>query len=88
MTFGLASALSSIVSGYIVKYIPDSYVIYVGLTNNVGLVLFLLFWQRVPSFLVVFLFATVWGLSDGLWNTLVPGTVCRLTCHAFVPLNT
>ena len=73
MAFGLASAAGSLSSGLIVKWIPEHFIILVGYANNIALTLFLLFWERTPSFVVAFLFPIAWGLSDALWNTLIPG---------------
>ena len=81
MAFGLASAVGSISSGLIVKWIPEHFIILIGYINNISLTLFLLFWERIPTFAVVFVFPIVWGLSDGLWNTLIPGRYPLLLYH-------
>ena len=74
MVYGLGSAVGAISSGFIVKWVPEHFIILVGYTNNIALTLFLLFWERMPSFVNVFVFPIFWGMSDGLWNTLIPGT--------------
>ena len=73
MVFGLASATSAISSGLVVKWIPEHFLMYLGYINNISLALFLLFWERMPNYIVVFLFPIVWALSDGLWNAFIPG---------------
>ena len=73
MVYGLTSAASAISAGLVVKWIPEHFVMYLGYINNISLTLFLLFWERMPTFIVVFLFPIAWGLSDGVWNTFIPG---------------
>ena len=84
MVFGLASATSAISGGLVVKWIPEHFLMYLGYINNISLVLFLLFWERMPNYIVVFLFPIVWALSDGVWNAFIPGNsklcICDTAC--------
>ena len=74
VSYGVTSALNSLVTGRLVKHIPDYWFIYGALAINVGLMLFLTLWQRGPSFAAVFVFALGWGITVGVWNTLIPGS--------------
>ena len=73
VSYGITSALNSLVTGRLVKYIPDYWFIYCALAINVALMLFLTLWERQPSFPAVFVFALGWGVTVGVWNTLIPG---------------
>ena len=75
--FGLVAALSSYVVGLSVKYVPRFVVVLIGLFTYVGLLVFLLLWERESSYmyvrLVVFLFCAAWGFGDAIWNTIFYG---------------
>ena len=73
IAYGITSALNSLVTGRLVKHIPDYLFIYSAVIANVGLMLFLILWERQPSFIAVFGFALCWGVTVGVWNTLIPG---------------
>ena len=76
VTYGLFSGLAAVVSGRIVKYLPEYIVIYSAIGINLACILFLLFWVKSPNFWVVFGFAACWGVADGIWNTMGPGEFC------------
>ena len=78
MTYGLFSGLAALISGRMVKYIPEYALIYTGISINLAWILFLLFWTKSPNFFVIFGFAISWGLSDGIWNTMGPGECPRV----------
>lgn len=73
VSYGITSSFNSVITGRVVKYIPEYCVIYMGLAINLALMLFLIFWQRTPSFIAVFAFALAWGVTVGVWNTMIPG---------------
>ena len=52
------------------KFIPRYFFFVSGGLTNIALLVFLIVWERTPSFLVVFLFAFLWGTADAVWNTL------------------
>ena len=70
MVLGLSNALTSGVVGKIVKYVPRLVIVLIATSINVGLIMFLLLWERIPSYLMAFLFAIGWGFTGGVWNTL------------------
>eukprot|EP00731_Ephydatia_muelleri_P023228 Em0015g811a len=70
MVLGLSNALTSGVVGIIVKYVPRLVIVLIATSINVGLIMFLLLWERIPSYLMAFLFAIGWGFTGGVWNTL------------------
>ena len=70
VVLGTTSAIMSVVYGKIAKYIPIVCLFFFGGITNVAVLLFLLLWSPVPSYLVIFLFAVFWGFADGVWNTM------------------
>ena len=70
ITFGFFSGATSIVYGKILKYIPRYLLGLTAFIINVFFYLFLEFWVRVPSYVLIFLFAFGWGVADGVWNTV------------------
>lgn len=70
MVLGLCNAVTSGVVGKIVKYIPRWVIVLIATLLNVGLIVFLLLWERTPSHLMAFLFAVGWGSASGIWNTM------------------
>ena len=71
-TGGIIGALSA---GGLVTYIPQYVFMYCALSVAVGLILFLIVWERQPSYIAVFMFALGWGYSEGTLNGLLPGNV-------------
>ena len=71
----------SVVYGKIVKYVPRVFVFLFAGALNLMLSIFLLFWTPVPSYLVIFMFAVLWGAADGVWNTM---TASELFWHVVI----
>ena len=69
-TGGIISALSS---GRLVKYVPQCVFTYSSLLVAAGLIVFLLVWERQPSYIAMFMFAFGWGYSEGILNASLPG---------------
>ena len=72
-TFALMTASVSLAAGKLVKVVPTYILIVAAVVVHGGVVFFLLFWERSPSFVIVFAMAGAWGLGDGIWNTQVIG---------------
>ena len=70
MVLGATSAIMSMVYGETMKYISPFVIVLFGATLNVSLILFLLIWERVPSYIVIFAFVIGWGVADAVWNTV------------------
>ena len=95
--FGLVSALSCVVTGRIVKYIPRFVVMLIGASINTVLLtaLFVLGKPGASSsyseafespfiFVIVFVFCAAWGISDAIWNTLFGSTLLQCNVHCTV----
>ena len=70
IALGVSSAITSIVCSRLVKYLPRFLVVLFGVALSVAMLLFMLFWERVPSYYVIFTIAVGWGASDAVWNTM------------------
>ena len=68
--FGIFSGIVSLVTGRLYKYVPTALLLYTSIAVSISMSLFLIFWERVPSFAVVFVLAMGWGWVDGAWQTL------------------
>ena len=77
--------------GRLYKYIPSIVIIHVGVAIEIGLSLFLIFWERSPNLYAVFGFVIGWGICDAVWNAFLAGldiTNCTYTCvHASPPFQ-
>lgn len=70
ISLGVTSSITSVVYGKIVKYVPRTLIFLIGGVINITLLTFLLVWTPVPSYLMIFTFAIMWGAADGVWNTM------------------
>lgn len=70
LVLGFFSATTSFLYGKMVAYIPRFLLTLTAFVINLSFYLFLEFWTRVPSFVLIFLFAFGWGVADGIWNTM------------------
>ena len=78
IVFGVTSAVSSVVCGKIVKFIPILCIFFFGGVINIALLLFLLLWTPPsPSYPAIFLFGFLWGAADGMWNTMTASQYTR-----------
>ena len=73
VSYSISGAVAGIVVGRTYRFVPEFLLIYAGVILGGSLTLFLIFWNRMPSYLVVFSFAIGWGLCDGVWQSLVSG---------------
>ena len=70
IVYGAASAISGICIGKVLGYVSLTSVSLLNMCLNVGLVAFLLIWEREPNYYVMFTVAVLWGICDGAWTTL------------------
>ena len=74
MGYGVCSALSAVVTGRLFRYIPPFLMVYFFSAVMLGTTLFLLFWERMPSYLVPCLPLLILGLCEGMWFNIPPST--------------
>ena len=70
IAFGFFSGAMSVLYGKIVQYIPRWLLSLTAFIINLSFYLFLEFWTRVPSYVLIFMFAFGWGIADGIWNNV------------------
>ena len=75
VAFGTGGIIGALSAGGLVKYIPQYVFMYCALSVAAGLILFLIVWERQPSYIAVFMFALDWGYSEGTLNGLLLGNV-------------
>jgi len=71
MVYGAASAMASICVGKLLGHVSITSVSLLNVCLNIGLVSFLLVWERQPNYFVMFTMALLWGICDGSWNSLI-----------------
>ena len=85
MTFGIGGAVTGFTAGSVVKYIPQYFVVYTFMVINLGIVIFLILWNREPSYVASFLILFGWGACEGIWNSIPPSELNALLCNT--PIN-
>lgn len=70
IVLGLCSSLSSVAIGRFLKYLPRFAIVLFGASLSVTTILFMVMWQREPSFVAFFVIAAVWGSADAVWTTV------------------
>ena len=70
MCFGVSSAIGSLFTGRILSHVPRFVIMLLNLLLMLGLMVFLLVWDREPSYAVVFVIPILWGFCDSIWNTI------------------
>ena len=70
IVYGAASAMAGIAVGKTLGYVSLTLVSLWNVCLNVGLVSFLLIWEREPNYFVMLTVAVLWGICDGSWTTL------------------
>ncbi|XP_011409961.1 PREDICTED: protein unc-93 homolog A-like [Amphimedon queenslandica] len=88
MGYGICSALSAVVTGRLFRYVPPFLMVYFFSAVMLGTTLFLLFWERRPSYLVPFLPLLILGLCEGMWFNIPPTLVGILFPKNKVPAFT
>ncbi|XP_015917448.1 protein unc-93 homolog A [Parasteatoda tepidariorum] len=70
--FGAVNSVVSFTSGRLAKYIPRVTIFISGAIGNLAVCLTLLLWKpNSEQYVVFFVLAGVWGLSDGIWQTMI-----------------
>ena len=67
---GIGSGVTSVTVGKMINIVPRSFVVVFGALEDAGFLLFLLLWERVPSLPTIFVVVLLWGIGDGIWNTI------------------
>ena len=67
IVYGGAGAVGSIFVGKILGKVSITSVSLLIMCLNVGILAFLLIWEREPSYYVIFVIAILWGVCDGSW---------------------
>ena len=70
IVYGAAAAAAAITTGKVIGRISITLVSLLNVCLNIGLVVFLLIWEREPNYAVMFTVAILWGICDGNWSTL------------------
>lgn len=82
VTWGLGMAFSSLVFGKLSISTTCTLLTAVLITVvQGGVLVFLLSWERQPSYVVVFLASIGWGVADGMWLTFATGELQHLIFH-------
>ena len=73
MVYGLTATVSGFLTGKIyLAYLPRYVVAIMTCLMTLALLTFLLTWEREPSYVFIFVFISLWGVTDGQWNTFAP----------------
>ena len=70
IVYGAASAVSAVIVGKMLGTVSITLLSLLNLCLSVGLVAFLLIWEREPNYPVMFTVAILWGICDSNWITL------------------
>ena len=70
IVYGAASAAAGITVGKIIGTVSITLMSLLNVCLNIGLVAFLLIWEREPNYTVIFVMAILWGLCEGSWMTM------------------
>ena len=70
MTYGISSAAAF--GGRLVKCIPQFVIVYISLSILMSTVLFLMFWDEKPSYMLTFVPMLILGLCDGICHFVPP----------------
>ena len=80
IVYGAASAIASVSVGKLLGHVSITSVSLLNVCLNIGLVSFLLIWERQPNYFVMFTVAILWGICDGAWSTLI-SSKWELKCY-------
>ena len=67
--YGIGSTLMAFTVGRLVKCFPQYCVVYPLVAINLGIVIFLLLWDRQPSYFASLLIIFGLGLCEGTWDS-------------------
>ena len=73
MVYAFFSSVSCFLTGKVyLAYFPRFVVAIFTALITLSLVIFLIIWERKPSYVFVFTFIALWGIVIGHWITLAP----------------
>ena len=79
MTYGISSALAAAFGGHLVNCIPQFVIVYISLSLLMSTVLFLMFWNKKPSYILTFVPTLILELCEGMCH-FVPASEYYYTC--------
>ena len=83
IVYGAASAVAAVTVGKMLGTVSITLVSLLNVCLNIGLVAFLLIWEREPNYAVMFIVAILWGICDGSWTTLTSSKWYYMPCSIF-----
>ena len=72
MTYGICSGLAAVIGGRLVKCVPQFIIVYCLTAVLLSVVLFLLFWEKTPSYVLAFAPTALLGIGEGTWHSVPP----------------
>jgi len=73
IVFAVFAAISSFITGKIyLAYLPMYVVVIFTTLITLSLLIFLIIWEKQPSYVFLFTFIALWGTVVGQWITLAP----------------
>ena len=78
MTYGISSALSAAFGGHLVKCIPQFVIVNISLSILMSTVLFLMFWNKKPSYILTFVPTLILGICEGICHFVPPSEYCYM----------
>ena len=70
IVLGLSSSIMSVIYSRLLKYFPRFLIVMFGVCLSSALLLFMLLWERVPSYAAIFAVSAGWGAADAVWTTM------------------
>ena len=67
IVYGAISAAASVCTGKILGRVSITILSLLTMCLNVGIIAFLLIWEREPNYFVIFVITVLWGICDGSW---------------------
>ena len=64
--------MTAVTTGRLFKCVPQFLIVYPFAAVMTGTVVFLLFWEREPNYLILFTFVAVLGMCEGMWFNIPP----------------
>lgn len=77
---GVSSVVTCMVYGKLLKYIPRLVITQFGVFLAILQSVFLLVWERTPSYTVIFTFSIGWGMIEAILST----SACKLIPYSFL----
>ena len=67
IVYGAANAAGGFCVGNILGRVSITIISLLTMCLNIGIIAFLLIWEREPNYFVIFVIAVLWGICDGSW---------------------